>query len=43
MAVTTDDIRAAAARIFAGTPTLAALGPIGHIPSLQSITENLAA
>ena len=42
-AVTTDDIRAAAARIFAGTPTLAALGPIGHIPSLQSITENLAA
>ncbi|MFT8585562.1 M16 family metallopeptidase [Acetobacter papayae] len=42
-AVTTDDIRATAARIFAGTPTLAALGPIGHIPSLQSITENLAA
>ncbi len=42
-AVTTDDIRAAAVKIFAGTPTLAALGPIGHVPSLQNITENLAA
>ncbi|MFT8674485.1 MAG: pitrilysin family protein [Acetobacter sp.] len=42
-AVTTDEIRGAAARIFAGTPTLAALGPIGNIPSLQNIAENLAA
>ncbi|MFT8418540.1 MAG: pitrilysin family protein [Acetobacter sp.] len=42
-AVTREDICRAAARIFAGAPTLAALGPIGHIPSLQSIKETLAA
>ncbi|CEF56602.1 M16 family metallopeptidase [Acetobacter ghanensis] len=42
-AVTQEDICRTAARIFAGTPTLAALGPIGHIPSLQSIKETLAA
>jgi predicted Zn-dependent peptidase len=42
-AVTREDICRAAVRIFAGTPTLAALGPIGHIPSLQSIKETLAA
>ena len=42
-AVTPDDIRRVAAQVFSGTPTLAALGPIGRIPSLQNIAETLAA
>lgn len=42
-AVTTDDIRRVAARIFNQTPTLAALGPVKHVLSLDRITENLAA
>ncbi len=42
-AVTVDDVRRAAARIFRGTPTLAALGPAQSVPSLSHITERLAA
>ncbi|AKR49615.1 MULTISPECIES: M16 family metallopeptidase [Acetobacter] len=42
-AVKAGDICRAASRIFTGAPTLAALGPIEHIPSLQIITEKLAA
>ena len=42
-AVSVDDVRRAAARIFRGTPTLAALGPAQSVPSLSHITERLAA
>ncbi len=42
-AVTLDDIRRAAARIFRGRPTLATLGPTGQVPPLATITESLAA
>ncbi|GAN69386.1 M16 family metallopeptidase [Acetobacter orleanensis] len=42
-AVTTDDIRRVAARIFTQKPTLAALGPVKHVLPLDTITENLAA
>lgn len=42
-AVTTDDIRRVASRIFTQKPTLAALGPIKHVLPLDTITENLAA
>ncbi|GFE92682.1 M16 family metallopeptidase [Acetobacter persici] len=42
-AVTTEDIRRVAARIFTQKPTLAALGPVKHVLSLDTITENLAA
>ncbi len=42
-AVTTEDIQRAAARQFRGAPTLAALGPIGRIPSLETVTDSLAA
>ena len=42
-AVTIADVEAAAARLFRAAPTLAALGPAGHIPGLPSITERLAA
>ena len=42
-AVTVDDIRRTAARIFRGTPTLAALGPAQSVPSLSAITQRLAA
>lgn len=42
-AVTTDDIRRVATRIFTQKPTLAALGPVKHVLSLDTITENLAA
>ncbi|MCQ8277808.1 insulinase family protein [Acetobacteraceae bacterium KSS8] len=42
-AVTLDDIRRAASRMFAGRPTLTALGPVTHIPSLADVTERLAA
>ncbi len=42
-AVTTEDIQRAAARQFRAAPTLAAIGPIGRIPSLDAVTETLAA
>lgn len=42
-AVTTDDICRVATRIFTQKPTLAALGPVKHVLSLDTITENLAA
>jgi predicted Zn-dependent peptidase len=42
-AVTLDDVRRAAARIFRGTPTLAALGPADHVPLLVDIADRLAA
>ena len=42
-AVTIADVEAAARRLFAGKPTLAALGPAGRVPSLQTIAERLAA
>ena len=38
-----DDIKRAAARIFRGVPTLAAIGPAQSVPSLSDITERLAA
>jgi predicted Zn-dependent peptidase len=41
--VTTDDIQRAAARIFRATPTLAALGPLDHVPGLAEVAERLAA
>ena len=42
-AVTLADIRRAAARIFRGRPTLAAMGPTDHVPHLAHIAERLAA
>jgi predicted Zn-dependent peptidase len=42
-AVTVDDIRRAAGRIFRGVPTLAAMGPARSVPSLSDITMRLAA
>src|SRR4051812_12875195 len=42
-AVTVGDIERAAARIFRGTPTLAALGPAGRVPALPMIADRLAA
>ena len=42
-AVTLADVQRAAARIFHGRPTLAAMGPAGHVPGLGEITERLAA
>ncbi len=42
-AVTLPDIRRAAARIFRGRPTLAALGPVEHVPQLVDIADRLAA
>ena len=42
-AVTLPDIRRAAARIFRGRPTLAALGPTDHVPHLVDIADRLAA
>ena len=42
-AVTVADVQRAAARIFRGTPTLAALGPADHVPSLPHIADRLAA
>ncbi|GAN60745.1 peptidase M16 [Acetobacter cibinongensis] len=42
-AVTQADICRVAARIFRQQPTLAALGPISHVPSLSDITEKLVA
>jgi predicted Zn-dependent peptidase len=42
-AVTLDDVRAAAARIFRGRPTLATMGPTEHVPNLSTIIDRLAA
>ncbi len=42
-AVTLDDVRAAAARIFRGRPTLATMGPTEHVLDLSAITDRLAA
>ncbi len=42
-AVTLADIRRAAARVFRGRPTLAALGPTDHVPHLVDIADRLAA
>jgi predicted Zn-dependent peptidase len=42
-AVTVDDIRATAGRIFRGLPTLAAMGPAQRVPDLAAISHRLAA
>ena len=42
-AVTLADVRRAAARIFRGRPTLAAMGPADHVPHLVDIADRLAA
>ncbi|BAK85037.1 insulinase family protein [Komagataeibacter medellinensis] len=42
-AVTIEDVQRVATRIFSGRPTLASLGPISHVPSLDSIAGALAA
>ncbi len=42
-AVTLDDVRRAASRIFRGTPTLATIGPAEQVPTLPMIAEKLAA
>jgi predicted Zn-dependent peptidase len=42
-AVTVEDVRRAAARIFKGTPTLAAMGPARRVPNLSAISHRLAA
>ena len=42
-AVSVDDIKRTAARIFRGVPTLAAMGPAQSVPSLSAISERLAA
>ena len=42
-AVTVEDVRRAAARVFRGKPTLAAMGPAEQVPGLPQIVERLAA
>lgn len=42
-AVTVYSVQKIAQKIFAGTPTLAALGPIKNLVSYDSIRKNLAA
>lgn len=42
-AVTIEDVRRSAARLFRGIPTLASIGPAQHIPGLDVIAERLAA
>jgi predicted Zn-dependent peptidase len=42
-AVSIADVERAAARLFRGRPTLAALGPAGRVPALPQIAERLAA
>lgn len=42
-AVTIADIQRVATRIFRGKPTLAAMGPAGHVPGLGHIAGKLAA
>lgn len=41
--VSVADIQGAASRIFRAAPTLAAMGPAGHVPGLPLIAERLAA
>ena len=41
--VTVEDIQGAASRIFRAAPTLAAMGPAGHVPALPLIAGKLAA
>ena len=42
-AVTVDDVRRAARRMFRAAPTLAAMGPADKVPHLPAIAEKLAA
>lgn len=42
-AVSHEDLMRVAARIFAGRPTLAALGPLAHLESLEKIAARIAA
>ena len=42
-AVTADDVKRAARRLFRASPTLAVLGPGNHVPGLDMIAERLAA
>ncbi len=42
-AVTVADVQRAAARLFAGAPTVAAMGPATRMPGLAAIRESLAA
>jgi predicted Zn-dependent peptidase len=42
-AVSHDDLMRVAARIFAGRPTLAALGPLARLESLEKIAARIAA
>lgn len=42
-AVTEQDIIAAAQRVFSGAPTLAAIGPMRHVPDIGLIKDRLAA
>ena len=42
-AVTVEDVRRAAARIFKGVPTMAVMGPLDRVPGLPGIAERLAA
>ncbi len=42
-AVTIEQVQEAAVAAFRGTPTLAALGPAGKVPSLSEIAARLAA
>jgi predicted Zn-dependent peptidase len=42
-AVMVEDVRRAAARLFRGRPTLAAMGPAERVPGLPHIVERLAA
>jgi len=42
-AVTTEQVQRLAAKLFRARPTLAAVGPLAHLPRLPSIVERLAA
>ena len=42
-AVTTEQVQSLAAKLFRARPTLAAVGPLAHLPRLPSIVERLAA
>ena len=42
-AVTVEDVRRAAMRVFRAAPTLAAMGPADKVPHLPAIAEKLAA
>ena len=42
-AVTVDEVRAAAAKIFRQKPTLATIGPVGQVPKFSAIIDRLAA